>query len=48
MTTRLMCTCRHDYQDKRCGKNIRVMNRMKTADQNAKYRRTVCGATRGA
>lgn len=38
------CTCKNEYQDKKHGKNMRVMNKLfkgKTGD--VKHRCTVCG-----
>jgi hypothetical protein len=43
----LRCTCEHDYQDKRFGKNRRLFNpTMKAANKDGPttYRCTVCGA----
>jgi hypothetical protein len=42
------CTCKHEYQDKKYGKGMRVANALQTSKQGAKkYRCTVCGAELG-
>ena len=38
------CTCKHEYQDEKYGKGMRVFNRMEQVKQGKKYRCTVCGA----
>jgi hypothetical protein len=42
MTIIRECTCLNDYQDKRYGKNKRVMNKSQGKDKN-KAKCTVCG-----
>ena len=37
------CTCKHDYQDKIYGKNMRLMNTTGTDDKPTGYRCSVCG-----
>ena len=38
------CDCKHEYQDKRYGKNNRVHNELaKKPNSTAEYRCTVCG-----
>jgi hypothetical protein len=39
----LNCTCVHDYQDKRYGKNRRVHNAKKSKAGGIEYGCTVCG-----
>lgn len=38
----LKCACTHDYQDKKYGKDMRVMNQTRK-DSGKGYRCTVCG-----
>lgn len=38
MTKIAVCTCKHEYQDKKYGENKRVMNKIKAGG----YRCTVC------
>ena len=38
------CTCKHEYQDKKYGKNKRVFNKLAPkSGQAQEYRCTVCG-----
>ena len=41
-TVKLKCTCKNSFQDKRYGKNVRVMN--KVEKQANAYRCTSCEA----
>lgn len=46
-TKRLRCTCKHEYQDRRYGPQVRVHNKMVTPkDHPDQYRCTVCGEER--
>jgi len=42
----LKCKCKHEYQDGKYGKDLRVHNET-AKSSNDKYRCTVCGHTRG-
>lgn len=43
MTRPLKCTCKHEYQDERYGKGIRLHNRIKMGTPANGWRCTVCG-----
>lgn len=42
----LECTCRHEFQDRMYGRQMRVHNRSDKPGQTNKYRCTVCGNLR--
>jgi len=39
------CTCKHEYQDKKHGKGVRVMNKAASKTGSTLLRCTVCLAT---
>jgi hypothetical protein len=46
-TRRYKCSCLSPFQDERCGKGVRIWNKLgKLIVGNVHYRCTVCGATR--
>lgn len=43
---KVTCKCTHEYQDKHCGKGVRIANTTAKQDNNRiEVRCTVCGAT---
>lgn len=41
------CTCKNEYQDKRYGQGMRVMNKC-GSQTNVEYRCTVCATVKGS
>lgn len=45
----IKCTCKHEFQDARYGKGIRVHNKIKSKSSGMEeFRCTVCGTVRGS
>lgn len=44
MTAVKRCTCKHEYQDKKYGRGLRVYNTFKAKNGNMRGRCTVCKA----
>jgi len=41
-----ICTCKHDYQDKKYGKRRRVFNALAKKGSVQQYRCTICGTVK--
>lgn len=43
MTKVMPCTCKHEFQDEKYGKNMRVFNERMSGGKSNGWRCTVCG-----
>lgn len=43
MTKEMQCTCKHDFQDQKYGKGIRLFNERMAGTKTNGWRCTVCG-----